>query len=99
MNFVVANISARPLWLKTVRVASDYLFPGVSMRLRVCHGIRGETTLTMDVVERTTLGWDIIKQTAKVLRLDSPFQVVLYAASSSAIQLPLRACSVRHRHK
>ena len=91
MNFVVANISARPLWLKTVRVASDYLFPGVSMRLRVCHGIRGETTLTMDVVERTTLGWDIIKQTAKVLRLDSPFQVVLYAASSSAIQLPLRA--------
>ena len=61
------------------------------MRLRVCHGIRGETTLTMDVVERTTLGWDIIKQTAKVLRLDSPFQVVLYAASSSAIQLPLRA--------
>ena len=73
MNFVVANISARPLWLKTVRVASDYLFPGVSMRLRVCHGIRGETTLTMDVVERTTLGWDIIKQTAKVLRLDSPF--------------------------
>ena len=91
MNFVVANISVRPLWLKTVRVASDYLFPGVSMRLRVCHGIRGETTLTMDVVERTTLGWDIIKQTAKVLRLDSPFQVVLYAASSSAIQLPLRA--------
>ena len=91
MDFVVANISARPLWLKTVRVASDYLFPGVSMRLRVCHGIRGETTLTMDVVERTTLGWDIIKQTAKVLRLDSPFQVVLYAASSSAIQLPLRA--------
>ena len=91
MNFVVANISARPLWLKTVRVASDYLFPGVSMRLRVCHGIRGETTLTMDVVERTTLGWDIIRQTAKVLRLDSPFQVVLYAASSSAIQLPLRA--------
>ena len=91
MNSVVAIISARPLWLKTVRVASDYLFPGVSMRLRVCHGIRGETALTMDVVERTTLGWDIIRQTAKVLRLDSPFQVVLYAASSSAIQSPLRA--------
>ena len=32
MNFVVANISARPLWLKTVRVASDYLFTGASMR-------------------------------------------------------------------
>ena len=56
------------------------------MRLRVCHGIRGETALTMDVLDRTTLGWDIIQQTAKVLALDSPFQVVLYAASSSVIQ-------------
>ena len=61
------------------------------MRLRVCHGILGETALTMDILERTTLGWDIMKQTAMVLRLDSPFQVVLYAASSSAIQSPLRA--------
>ena len=61
------------------------------MRLRVCHGIRGETALAMDVLDRTTLGWDIIKQTAKVLELDSPFQVVLYAASSSVIQPPLRA--------
>ena len=61
------------------------------MRLRVCHGIRGEAALTMDVVERTTLGWDIMKQTAKVLELDSPFQIVLYAASSSVIQSPLRA--------
>jgi len=91
MNFVVANIRARPLWLKTVRVASDYLFTGAIMRLRVCHGILGETVLTMDILERTTLGWDIMEQTAKVLRLDSPFQVVLYAASSSAIQSPLRA--------
>ena len=24
---------------------------------------------------RTTLGWDIMKQTAKVLELDSPFQI------------------------
>ena len=86
MSSVVANITARPLWLKTVRVASDYLFPGASMRLRVCHGIRGDTALAMDVLDRTTLGWDIIKQTAKVLELDSPFQVVLYAASSSVIQ-------------
>ena len=61
------------------------------MRLRVCHGIRGDTALAMDVLDRTTLGWDIIKQTAKVLELDSPFQVVLYAASSSVIQPPLRA--------
>ena len=91
MNFVVANISARPLWLKTVRVASAHLFTGASMRLRVRHGILGETALTMDIFERTTLGWDIMKQTAMVLRLDSPFQVVLYAASSSVIQSPLKA--------
>ena len=55
------------------------------MRLRVGHGIRGETALAMDILDRITLGWDIIKQTAKVLKLDSPFQVVLYAASSSVI--------------
>ena len=61
------------------------------MRLRVSHGIRGETALAMDVLDRITLGWDIIKQTAKVLKLGSPFQVVLYAASSSVIQPPLRA--------
>ena len=42
-------------------------------------------------MERTTLGWDIMKQMAMVLRLDSPFQVVLYADSSSVIQSPLRA--------
>ena len=53
------------------------------MRLRVRHGLLGEIALTMDVMERTTLGWDIMKQMAMVLRLDSPFQVVLYADSSS----------------
>ena len=83
-------ISARPLWLKTVRAASAPFY-GVSMRLRVRHGILGETALTIDVLEQTTLGWDIMKQTAMVLRLDSPFQVVLYADSSSVIQSPLRA--------
>ena len=61
------------------------------MRLRVRHGILGETALTIDVLEQTTLGWDIMKQTAMALRLDSPFQVVLYADSSSVIQSPLRA--------
>ena len=61
------------------------------MRLRVRHGLLGEIALTMDVMERTTLGWDIMKQMAMVLRLDSPFQVVLYADSSSVIQSPLRA--------
>ena len=61
------------------------------MRLRVRHGILGEIALSMDVLERTTLGWDIMKQTAMVLRLDSPFQVVLYSDSSSVIQSPLRA--------
>ena len=66
-------------------------FYGVSMRLRVRHGILGETALTIEVLEQTTLGWDIMKQMAMVLRLDSPFQVVLYADSSSVIQSPLRA--------
>ena len=89
-EFCVSVISARPLWLKTVRVASTPFY-GVSMRLRVRHGILGETALTIEVSEQTTLGWDIMKQTAMVLRLDSPFQVVLYADSSSVIQSPLRA--------
>ena len=61
------------------------------MRLRVRHGILGEIALTIEVSEPTTLGWDIMKQTAMKLRLDSPFQVVLYADSSSIIQSPLRA--------
>ena len=61
------------------------------MRLRVRHGLLGEIALTMDVMERTTLGWDVMKQMAKVLKLDSPFQVVLYADISSVIQSPLRA--------
>ena len=34
------------------------------MRLRVRHGLLGEIALTMDVMERTTLGWDIMKQLA-----------------------------------
>ena len=87
---MVAVISARPLWLKTVRVASALSY-GACMRLRVRHGLLGEITLTMDVMERTTLGWDVMKQMAKVLKLDSPFQVVLYADISSVIQSPLRA--------
>ena len=61
------------------------------MRLCVRHGLLGDVALTMDVMERSILGWDIMKQMARVLRLDSPFQVVLYADSSSAIQSPLRA--------
>ena len=61
------------------------------MQLCVRHGLLGEVALTMDVMERSILGWDIMKQMARVLRLDSPFQVVLYAASSSVIQSPLRA--------
>jgi len=82
--------SVRPLWLKTVRVASASSY-GASMRLRVRHGLLGDIALTIDFMERTTLGWDIMKQLAKMLRLDSPFQVVLYADSSSVIQSPLRA--------
>ena len=53
--------------------------------------ILGEIALTIEVSEPTTLGWDIMKQTAMMLRLESPFQVVLYADSSSVIQSPLRA--------
>ena len=34
------------------------------MRLRVRHGLLGEIALTMDVMEWTTLGWDIMKQMA-----------------------------------
>ena len=41
------------------------------MRLRVRHGILGEIALSMDVLERTTLGWDIMKQTAIGLTLSS----------------------------
>ena len=77
-------------WLKTVRVASAPSY-GARMRLCVRHGLLGEIALTMDVMERSTLGWDIMKQMAIVLRLDSPFQVVLYADSSSVIQSPLKA--------
>ena len=44
-----AVISARPLWLKTVRVASTPVY-GVSMRLRARHGILGETALTIEVL-------------------------------------------------
>ena len=89
-SLVAVVISARPLWLKTVRVASA---PSYRARMRLCvrHGLLGEIALTMDVMERSTLGWDIMKQMARVLRLDSPFQVVLYADSSSVIQSPLRA--------
>ena len=39
------------------------------MRLRVRHGILGEIALTMEVSEPTTLGWDIMKQTATMLRV------------------------------
>ena len=77
-------------WLKTVKVASAPSY-GARMRLCVRHGLLGEIALTMDVMERSTLGWDIMKQMAIVLRLDSPFQVVLYADSSSVIQSPLKA--------
>ena len=47
----------------------------------------------MDVLERTTLGWDIMKQTAMVLRLDFtlPSGPTRQLDSSSVIQSPLRA--------
>ena len=63
------------------------------MRLRVRHGILGETALTIEVLEQTTLGWDIMKQTAMVLRLDSPFQVVLYADELVSNPVATQGCS------
>ena len=47
------------------------------MRLCVRHGLMGEVALTMEGVERATLGWDIMTRMASVLKLVCPFQVVL----------------------
>ena len=66
------------------------------MRLRVRHGILGETALTMDVVGRTTLGWDIMKQTANVLRLDSPFQVGPLRRQLVSDPIAIEGCPIRH---
>ena len=61
------------------------------MRLCMRHGLMGEVTLTMEGVGRATLGWDIMTRMASVLKLVSPFQVVLYADNSSVIQVPTKA--------
>ena len=37
-----------------------------------------------------TLGWDIMQQIAKALELEPPFQVVIYAQTSSKIQDPMQ---------
>jgi len=64
------------------------------MRLRVRHGIIGEETLLTEEIERKTLGWDVMTRMANVLKLASPFQVVLYADDSSIIQVPMKALQV-----
>ena len=61
------------------------------MCLRVCHGILGEELFDLQDVDQDTFGWDIMKRTADVLDLLSPFQVVVYAQSSSKIQSPTQA--------
>lgn len=60
------------------------------MRLLVRHGLVGKEELTIDAIDRVTAGWDIMKQLACVLKLKSPFQVVLYLNSTAAILSPLR---------
>lgn len=82
--------SVGSFWLKTVRVAPAP-FSKALMRLCVRHGLMGEVALTMEGVERATLGWDIMTRMASVLKLVSPFQVVLYADNSSVIQVPMKA--------
>lgn len=61
------------------------------MRLSVRHGLTGEEALMIEGVERATLGWDVMTRMAKMLKLASPFQVVLYAEDSSVIQVPMKA--------
>lgn len=46
----------------------------------------------MEVVDRLTIGWDVMKRMGRELKLASTFQVVLYADNSSVIQPPMKAC-------
>ena len=61
------------------------------MCLRVCHGILGEELFDLQEADQERFGWDLMKRTADVLNLLSPFQVVIYAQATSKIQSPLQA--------
>ena len=55
------------------------------MRLLVRHGINGKEELAIQVANSFPVGWDIMKQLACRLDLESPFQIVLYLNSTAAI--------------
>jgi len=61
------------------------------MRLLVRHGLNGKEELAIHVVDRVPAGWEIMKQLACRLGLESPFQIILYMNSTAAILPPLRA--------
>ena len=61
------------------------------MRLLVRHGINGKEELAIQVADSFPVGWDIMKQLACRLDLESPFQIVLYLNSTAAILSPVRA--------
>ena len=63
------------------------------MRLLVRHGLNGKEELAIHVADRVPAGWDIMKQLAFGLDLESPFQIILYLNSTAAILPPLRAIS------
>ena len=63
------------------------------MRLVVRHGINGKEELVIQVAGATPVGWDIMKQLAWRLALESPFQIILYLNSTAAILSPVRAVS------
>ena len=47
--------------------------------------------LAIQVADSVPVGWDIMKQLACRLDLESPFQIVLYLNSTAAILSPVRA--------
>jgi hypothetical protein len=63
------------------------------MRLLVRHGINGKEELAIQVAGTAPVGWDIMKQLAWRLDLESPFQIILYLNSTAAILSPVRAIS------
>ena len=50
-----------------------------------------EEELAIQVADSVPVGWDIMKQLACRLDLESPFQIVLYLIRTAAILSPVRA--------
>ena len=55
------------------------------MSLVVRHGINGKEELVIQVAATAPVGWDIMKQLAWRLALDSPFQIILYLNSTAML--------------